>query len=75
MPVLTEPPTMKRLNIKISPTGEFSVDAEGYQDGSCKLATAPLLEALAANPNAVQTEDKPEAAIPAMNSNLQTLGY
>jgi hypothetical protein len=59
---------MKTLNFIIKPSGEVTVDAQGYTDAGCKADTAPILEALTGGEGHVTTEDKSEAHIPASGS-------
>ena len=56
---------MKVISITISPTGKPTIEANGFQDASCKDATKPYLAKLSDGTGKDVTSDKPEAHITA----------
>ena len=59
---------MPKITVTINPVGETIVEGHDFMDSSCKSKMKPIEDALG---GATQTVDKPEASIPAANTNDQ----
>ncbi len=65
---------MNKIVITISKLGVPTVDAQGFQDGSCKAATAPFIQAFTKPGEAPVEVEKPEAQIPASGGTVNVGG-
>ena len=62
----------RRIHVKISPTGEITVEAEGFKGNGCEAATKAIEEALGKPRERIRKPDfwRP----PNRQSNLQQIG-
>ena len=66
------PTNKRRIHVRVSPTGDISVEAEGFQGKGCEAATAAIEEALGTVRN---RKRKPDYwRVPARQQNQQQLG-
>jgi hypothetical protein len=63
---------MKQIQVKLKLSGEVEIDAQGFTDSSCKKATDALEQAMGGK---AVVADKPEAFIPAVNPQQESIQY
>ena len=62
----------RRIHVRVSPTGEITVEADGFQGNGCEAATKAIEEALGKPSERTRKPDFWRQ--PARQSNLQQLG-